>query len=133
MVAGIGGGAITIPLLIYFFGMSLKHSTAISSFSILIATIAKFLTSYNEKNPDKLNCVSIDYGITNIMMPVTLIGSVVGAYIYVAFPDMILEIAVTIILLILSIDSLKHAVKITKKEYFTKDSKILFEKSPFKT
>ena len=107
VVAGIGGGTITIPLLMYFFGLSLKPATAISSFSILIATISKFISSYNEKNPDKPDTCSIDYGITTIMMPVTLLGSFIGAYIYVSFPDIILEIAITLILLILTFNSLK--------------------------
>lgn len=106
VVAGIGGGSITIPLLMYFFGLGLKPATAISSFSILIATISKFITSFNEKNPDKPSLCSIDYGITTIMMPVTLLGSFMGAYVYVSFPDIVLEIAITLILLILTINSL---------------------------
>ena len=106
VVAGIGGGSITIPLLMYFFGLGLKPATAISSFSILIATISKFITSFNEKNPDKPSLCSIDYGITTIMIPVTLQGSFMGAYVYVSFPDIVLEIAITLILLILTINSL---------------------------
>ena len=106
VVAGIGGGTITIPLLMYFFRLGLKPATAISSFSILIATISKFLTSYNEKNPDKPEFCSIDYGITTIMMPLTLLGSFTGAYVYVSFPDLVLEIAITLILLILTYNSL---------------------------
>lgn len=37
------------------------------------------------------------------MMPLTLIGSFIGAYIYVAFPELILEIMLTIILFLLAI------------------------------
>jgi hypothetical protein len=48
------------------------------------------LTSFNEKNSEKPFVVSIDYGITNIMMPLTLLGSFIGAYVYVAFPDFLL-------------------------------------------
>ena len=105
VVAGIGGGTITIPLLMYFFGLGLKPATAISSFSILIATISKFITSYNEKNPDKPESCSIDYGITTIMMPLTLLGSFTGAYVYVSFPDLALEVAITLILLVLTYNS----------------------------
>ena len=63
VVAGIRGGSITIPLLMYFYGLSLKPATAISSFSILIETISKFITSFNEKNPDKPSLSIIDYTV----------------------------------------------------------------------
>jgi uncharacterized membrane protein YfcA len=53
------------------------------------------------------------------MMPLTLVGSFVGAYIYVSFPELILEIMLTIILLLLSIQSFFKAIQITKKEYFS--------------
>jgi hypothetical protein len=37
----------------FFFGLTLKPATAISSFAIMLATTTKFLTSLNERNPDK--------------------------------------------------------------------------------
>lgn len=52
-------------------------------------------------------------------MPLTLVGSFIGAYIYVSFPELILQIILTIILLVLTIQSLIKAVQITKKEYFS--------------
>jgi uncharacterized membrane protein YfcA len=44
------------------------------------------------------------------MMPLTLVGSFVGAYIYVSFPELVLEIMLTFILLLLSIQSFFKAV-----------------------
>ena len=52
-VAGIGGGGIAIPIISYFFNFGLKPATAISSFSILIASLARFAYNYNLRNPDK--------------------------------------------------------------------------------
>jgi uncharacterized membrane protein YfcA len=49
----VGGGAIAIPLIMAFFGMTLKPATAISSFAIMLATATKFITSFKEMNPDK--------------------------------------------------------------------------------
>ena len=68
------------------------------------------MTSFKEKNPDKPLVVSIDYGITNIMMPLTLLGSFIGAYVYVAFPDFLLEILLTIVLFFLTITSFIKAI-----------------------
>jgi uncharacterized membrane protein YfcA len=94
----------------FFFNLNLKPATAVSSFAIMMATIVKYVTSFKEVNPDKPQCVSIDYGITNIMMPLTLLGSFIGAYMYISFPDLILEILLTFILLLLSIQSFIKAL-----------------------
>ena len=89
-VAGIGGGGVAIPLAMYFFNLSMKPAIAISSFSIMISTLARFFYNFNERHPEKDQCACIDYGMTNVMMPLTLLGSLIGAYFYVAFPDLIL-------------------------------------------
>lgn len=89
-VAGIGGGGVAIPLAMYFFNLSMKPAIAISSFSIMISTLARFFYNFNERHPEKKECACIDYGMTNVMMPLTLLGSLIGAYFYVAFPDLIL-------------------------------------------
>jgi hypothetical protein len=68
----------------------MKPAIAISSFSILITTLARFMFNFNERHPEKPDCTSIDYGMTNVMMPLTLIGSLIGAFIYVSFPEIVL-------------------------------------------
>lgn len=102
-VAGIGGGGIAIPLAMYFFNLSMKPAIAISSFSIACATLTRFLYNFGERHPDKPNCTVIDYGMAAVMMPLTLIGSLIGAYIYKSFPDLILLIVLTVLLFFLSI------------------------------
>ena len=52
-VAGIGGGGIAIPIISYFFNFGIKPATAVSSFSILIASLAYFAYNYGLRNPDK--------------------------------------------------------------------------------
>jgi hypothetical protein len=37
-----------------FFGINFKVAVAISSFAITVATLTKFITSFSERNPDKL-------------------------------------------------------------------------------
>ena len=69
-VAGIGGGGVAIPLAMYFFNLSTKPAIAISSFSIMISTLARFFYNFNERHPEKPNCACIDYNMTNVMMMV---------------------------------------------------------------
>lgn len=74
-VAGIGGGGVAIPLVMAFFTFTTKPAIAISSFSIFVCTIARWLFNFNERHPEKKDCIVIDYGLTTIMMPTTLAGS----------------------------------------------------------
>ena len=89
-VAGIGGGGVAIPLAMTFFNFSLKPAIGVSSFSIMISTLARFIFNFSERHPEKVGCTSIDYNMTNVMMPLTLLGSLIGAYVYVSFPDLVL-------------------------------------------
>ena len=115
-VGGIGGGGVAIPLVMVFFNFSMKPAIAISSFSIMCSTLARFFFNFNEKHPEKPGCTSIDYGMTNVMMPLILVGSLTGAYVYVAFPDLVLQIILTILLFILMTESGRKFIETYKKE-----------------
>ena len=89
-VGGIGGGGIAIPMCMYFFGFDTKPAIAVSSFSIMFSTIGRFLFNFNERHPEKKKMVAIDYSMTNVMMPLTLIGTLIGAFVYITFPDLLI-------------------------------------------
>ena len=126
-VGGIGGGGVAIPLVMVFFNFSMKPAIAISSFSIMCSTLARFIFNFNERHPDKPECTSIDYGMTNVMMPLILIGSLTGAYVYVSFPDLVLQIVLTILLFILMLESGRKFVDTWKKESKAKLAKVAAE------
>lgn len=73
----------------------------------MIVTLARFFFNFNERHPEKPNCTSIDYGMTNVMMPLTLVGAITGAYVYVTFPSIILQILLTFLLILLTMQSAK--------------------------
>jgi uncharacterized membrane protein YfcA len=103
-VGGIGGGGVAIPLAMTFFNLSMKPAVAISSFSIMCSTLARFFFNFAEQHPDKEGMISIDYGLTIVMMPLNLIGSLIGALFLVMLPDLILMIILTLLLLVLAIE-----------------------------
>ena len=74
-VAGIGGGGIAISLIIAFFNFQTKEAVAISSLSILICTIMRYVYNFNTMHPEKKGVVLIDYSLVTIMMPTTIAGS----------------------------------------------------------
>ena len=104
-ISGIGGGGVAIPMLMGFFGFENKKAIAISSFTILISTIARFFYTFNNKHPEKPNSTLLDYNLAAVMMPLTLLGSQIGAYIYLSFPDIVLEIILTLLMIFLTIQS----------------------------
>lgn len=60
--------------------------------------------------------VAIDYGLTNVMMPLALIGTQVGAFLYLVAPNLIINIILTLLLIWLLIKSCIKMVDIIKKE-----------------
>jgi len=115
-IAGIGGGGIAIPIVMAFFHFNTKPAIAISSFSIFMTTLARFVMNFKLAHPEKKNSVIIDYNLVTIMMPTTLAGSQIGALILVVFPSLYIQIALTITLILLGGQSTMKAIEITKKE-----------------
>jgi len=115
-VAGIGGGGVAVPLAMFFFNLSMKPAIAISSFSIMFSTVTRFLYNFNERHPEKPGSTVIDYSMTNVMMPLTMFGSLVGAYIYISFPDLILNVILTLLLMLLTYKSGQKLIEIYRKE-----------------
>ena len=116
-VGGIGGGGIAIPMVQIFFGWeNIKEAIAISSFSIFVSTFTRFFFNFSERHPEKKNTTAIDYGLSNVMMPLTLVGTQVGAFLYLVLPTLVINIVLTLLLTYLWIKSLFASLNIYKKE-----------------
>jgi len=72
--------------------------------------------NFKEKHPEKPSMISIDYGLTNVMMPLTLIGAQVGGIMFTVSPDLVITIVLTLLLLVLAIESLRKAFEVKRKE-----------------
>ena len=112
-IAGVGGGGVAIPIIMAFFVFTTKPAIAISSFSIFLTTLARFIMNFKERHPDKENVVVIDYDLVSIMMPTTLAGAQIGAVILVVFPSIIIQIILTLMLGFLAIQSAFKGIEIT--------------------
>ena len=100
---GIGGGGVTTPVAMYFFKVDTKAAIALSSFAIAISTLATYIFNFNLRHPEKPDCVVLDYGLSIVMMPGVLVGSIIGSFFLVAMPDLAIQIMLTITLFLLSI------------------------------
>lgn len=97
VMSGIGGGGIIVPLLMIFYNLDTKNAITVSGFTILTGAITRFAVTYKKRHPDK-DATCIDYGITNIMMPLVLIGSICGVFANIIFPNVILLGFLTLLL-----------------------------------
>ena len=114
-LAGIGGGGVVVPLLSVFFTFEFKEATAISGFSILICSIARFFYNFDQMHPEK-KAVSIDYGLAIVMLPTVMMGSFLGVIMNAMLPDLILQILLTLLLGFLTVQSSMKARDIFNKE-----------------
>lgn len=67
--------------------------------------------------------VAIDYGLTNVMMPLALIGTQVGAFLYLVLPVLFINIILTLLLIWLFVKSLIKMRDIIKKEKLAEEEK----------
>ncbi|KAF4692478.1 hypothetical protein FOZ63_013682, partial [Perkinsus olseni] len=89
MPSGIGGGVLFVPVLRLIGGLSLKESTALSQALIasasLAATLFNFFEQYRARNDPKSLIV---WPFVILILPGTVIGSLIGVYIYSWLPSL---------------------------------------------
>jgi uncharacterized membrane protein YfcA len=103
--AGIGGGGIIIPFCMIFFGFDTKSAIALSGCTIVIASFTRFVYNFKQKHPEKKeNCV-VDYGLAGVMLPTVLIGSMLGVFFNIIFPDPVIIGILTLLLVYLAFNS----------------------------
>lgn len=88
VMSGIGGGGIIVPLLMIFYNLDTKEAVAVSGFTILTGSITRYCMTFNERHPNK-DATCIDYGITNVMLPTVLVGSITGVFFNLALPAVV--------------------------------------------
>jgi uncharacterized membrane protein YfcA len=115
VMSGIGGGGIIVPLLMVFYKLETKKAIAVSGFTILVGSISRFVMTFKARHPVK-DATCIEYSVTNVMLPLVLIGSVAGVFFNIIFPSVIIQISLTILLLFLSVQSIFKARDIYRKE-----------------
>lgn len=85
VMAGVGGGGIIVSFIMVFCKLDIKDAITISGFTIVVGSLSRFAMTYKERHPSK-DATCIEYGITNIMLPTVLIGSILGILFNIIFP-----------------------------------------------
>lgn len=75
--------------------------------------------SLRERHPSKPDATVIDYSLASIMIPCVLLGGYIGALFNVIFPQAILSIMMTLLLVYVTFESFSKAIKLYKNETIT--------------
>ena len=102
IISGLGGGAIVIPMLMFFFKVEQREAIAISTFSIFAGSITRFLVTYKNRHPKK-DSPCVDYSVISVMMPAVFVGSSAGVFFNTIMPPVVTMICLTLAALLSSI------------------------------
>lgn len=115
VMAGVGGGGIIVSFIMVFCNLDIKDAVAISGFTILVGSLTRFAMTYHERHPFK-DAVQIDYAISAVMLPTVLVGSTLGILFNIVFPQVVIQICLTLFLSFMLIQSLFKFREIYKNE-----------------
>ena len=63
----------------------MKQAIAVSGFTILTGSIARYFSTINNRHPEK-DSTTIEYGLSNVMLPAVLVGSNLGVFFNMIMP-----------------------------------------------
>lgn len=101
-MGGIGGGGVVVFLIKYLLFFSLKEAVALSNFSIFTCSVMRYFLTASKRHPEKKGCVSLDYGLSTVMMPTVLLGSFIGVWFNIMLPDIAIQIILALLLFFLT-------------------------------
>jgi uncharacterized membrane protein YfcA len=81
----------------------------------MLCALTRFIMHFKKKHPEK-DATVIDYGIAITMLPTVLFGSFVGNYINLTFPSIIIQTLLTIVLVLMTIETIFKARALYRKE-----------------
>lgn len=115
VMAGVGGGGIIVSFIMVFCNLDIKDAVAISGFTILVGSLTRFAITFQERHPGK-DAVQIDYTLSTVMLPTVLVGSTLGILFNIVFPQVVIQICLTLFLSFMLVQSLFKFKEIYKKE-----------------
>ena len=92
--SGLGGGAITIAVIVAIMNFSQTEAVPIANFCMFMGTVARLLISTSEKHPNFPHRPAIHYEFIIILLPLALLGALIGSLINFSFPEIILLVLI---------------------------------------
>lgn len=94
---GLGGGGVIIPTVLAFYRFNTKNAIALSNVSICVSGLIRYFMNWKKKHPLKGFGTLVDYNYATLMLPLVIVGSVIGVIINIMIPEIIIVICLTIV------------------------------------
>lgn len=114
--AGVGGGALIVPLCLMLFDFDTKQAVALSNGLIFFLGLVKFFVGLSRKHPKIPHKALIDYNIVLIFISSILMGSLIGSLISKIFPDLLQQILLLVVVCIAVYQTVVKAIELYKGE-----------------
>lgn len=121
---GIGGGGILVPLYILVYGFKPKRAIALSNFTILGASIMNMVLNFPKRHPNpRVDRPCVDWDLVVVMQPLTIAGTLLGAFIGLILPDSIVIILLIILLGFTTYTTLNKGISQYRRETELQETK----------
>ncbi len=112
--AGIGGGSISVAILLTACQFSTSEAVPIANFLMLLGCVARLMISCREKHPRYPHRPAIHYDFIIILLPMALVGTLLGVMINETVPEVITKAIVMILFLYVFFKSLFKGLKLSR-------------------
>lgn len=114
--AGVGGGALNVPIFYNIFGFSYRESVVLSLCTLLGNYISQFALNVDKRHPSKQNKPLIYWDAVLVLLPSELGGSNLGVILSSIIPDTVLYLLAMIVLIIAGGLTLSKGISCYEKE-----------------
>ena len=115
-MSGLSGGYMTVLILYLIFKFESRKTLGYAAFFNFISSSVNFSYYYFRKNPVKKYKTLVDYEMVLIMIPLSIIGVMIGDIVYVVFPMFVVAAIIAIVWTTFAIDIFIRAVKMYRME-----------------
>jgi uncharacterized membrane protein YfcA len=96
---GIGGGGLLIPILILILKFSTHEAIPVSKLMIFTGSLTAFIMGLEHKHPHRPG-IPLDLNVAGVLVPMLLLGTMVGVSLNKVMPASIILISLTLVLIV---------------------------------
>ena len=113
--AGIGGGGILVPMFILVSGFHARYAIPLSNVTILGSAVSNILWNSQRRHPTADRYL-VDWGVVNVMEPMTMAGAIFGALLNKLLPQWITLVLLAVVLGCVSVKTYFSGLQRWEKE-----------------
>eukprot|EP01083_Nonionella_stella_P162806 534870_1 len=95
---GLGGGGVFVPIYILILGYPTKFAESLSQDSIFCGYIVNLIMNLKKSHPTRKHRPLTDFSTLLIFEPMLLVGTIIGVFLNVIFPDILILILLALVL-----------------------------------